>query len=98
MRPTSGSTLKLLRKALNMKRVTIYDREGQAAWIAFRAGLEQGRRELAELLEAVEKLIPTAENWACTCEINGEGTKTRAHLNVQQARAAIAKAREAVTA
>jgi len=45
------------------------------------------------LLEALEGLLQAAENWACCCEINGEGKNNPAAVTVRNARAAIAKAK-----
>lgn len=45
------------------------------------------------LLEAVERLLPSAENWACNCEINGEGTNNPAAVAVYHAKQAIQQAK-----
>jgi hypothetical protein len=42
------------------------------------------------LVEALTGLLPTAESWAVTCEINGEGPNNPAAINVRRARLALA--------
>jgi hypothetical protein len=46
------------------------------------------------LVEALTGLLPTAENWATTCEINGEGPNNPAAVNVRRARLALASLTE----
>ena len=41
------------------------------------------------LVEALRGVLLTAENWATTCEINGEGPNNPAAVNVRRARLAL---------
>jgi hypothetical protein len=47
-----------------------------------------------ELLEALVYLLPTAENWACVCEINGAGKNNPGAVACAHARRVIAKANQ----
>jgi hypothetical protein len=51
------------------------------------------REAAPDLLEALENIIQTAENWAVCCEINGEGENNPAAVAVRHAKQAIAKAK-----
>ena len=50
------------------------------------------RADVAERLDALKGVMQTAENWACNCEINGEGPNNPAAVAVRDAKRALAKA------
>jgi len=45
-----------------------------------------------ELPFALKAIMQSAENWACSCEISGEGVNNAASVACRHARSAIAKA------
>lgn len=45
-----------------------------------------------DLLSVLKEAMRPVENWACNCEINGEGGNTPAHVALRHIREAIAKA------